>query len=467
MEYVVTGIRGTASGKNCHCVHFDDEGVIVQDAACKDGMKLCNKVEIQDGSITKISGTAQIDEIETIADVETEQMVLSGEYKTAIKELNDIVLRMRPALLSASRMLVKKLLLGAHIVIRFHNDADGSSGAYALYKAIDGLLSEKNLGSGRIRWAMHRGVTYDVTDAINDKSSAANTVCIEKPLLVIIDFGTSVMSNAGIKNISSEFDVIWLDHHPLEEGFEGKKLQFYLNPWQFGGTSDFTAGFLAIVLSKTLARTDTKEIENASFVGDYSKYADKNGPGSELATLLDLLTSDVRIAVGQQTRNLTPKDIDTVVMNKGRYDELLAYSKAKMSEAIDLALQHMKTYKAGDGNIYVVDFDAVRSEDTKYPLPGRFSSKLLDKLIERNKGKAVLLLYFGSFISIRVDKRVAESVNILGIIAELKNSHAEEIESGGGHGTAANIKLSQGYDRSDILRNLISAIKPGLAKSSA
>ncbi len=465
VEYVITSIRRITSGKIYHCVSFKQGLEEVLEVKSAEDLGLCEIVEIKDGVAKSMGRTSDLKELNANAEKLARTCTKDEVYHSGISNLDTVIESMWPKLLSASGLLVKKLILGAPIIVRFHNDADGSSGAYALYKSLEEFTSGGNPVREiyNTRWFMSKGVVYSVTDSGNDRMAVNGVSSTDLPLIIITDFGTSLGSNAGIKIVENEFDIIWLDHHPIEEGFIGTALPFYINPWQFGGDSNLTAGFLTSVFSKTISRIDTKEIENASFIGDYSSYADRSAPGYDLAMLLDMVTSDVRIAVGQ-SRNLAPKDIDSIIKDKKRYAELLTYSRTRMSDTLGMAVKLIKKYKAEECTIYLSDFDLLRNDETRYPLPGRFSSKLLEELISKGKRHAVLLLHFGSFISIRIDGAISDKVDILGIIAELKSLHEEEIESGGGHKNAASIKLAEGYDKEGIINELITMLRSRLKK---
>ncbi|EQD59922.1 hypothetical protein B1B_07985, partial [mine drainage metagenome] len=80
---------------------------------------------------------------------------------------------------------------------------------------------------------------------------------------------------------------------------------------------------------------------------------------------------------GNAKSNVTPQEIESVLNNRARFEELLHYANMRLSEALDSSMKSMKSYQSGSCSIYVLDFEDIRSEDSKYPLPGRFSSKLL------------------------------------------------------------------------------------------
>src|SRR5271157_3165456 len=87
--------------------------------------------------------------------------------ETGIAEVDALTAGMWKRLAAAAETLVRKLVLAAPIVIRFHNDTDGVSGAYCLSKAI--AESAAALGgegyAPNIHWRMHGSVAYSREDA--------------------------------------------------------------------------------------------------------------------------------------------------------------------------------------------------------------------------------------------------------------------------------------------------------------
>ena len=364
----------------------------------------------------------------------------------------------------AARLLLTKLAIGAPIIVRFHNDADGSAGAYGLYKSLEDLAKRKPLFAYKhnIAWLMQNSVSYDPENAGSDILIANNYESISKPLIVMIDFGTSLESNNGIGMLKDRFDIIWLDHHPVIEDFRGVKLPHYINPWQYGGDSNYTGGFLACTFSKAFADIDTSIIEDASFIGDYSTFIRHDKRGAEMATLLDLITSDVEIAFGSSNTNLSPNEIDKLFANKEKCKELLGYANMRLTEALESALTAVKLHKAVEANIYLLDYGGVRVENSKYPLPGRFSSKLLDKISELNEKPCVVIVHSGRYISMRARKELGDKTGILEIIAELKKRYPVDIMAGGGHKNAAGIKLSDAGRKTTIIHDVIRMMKERL-----
>ncbi len=379
-------------------------------------------------------------------------------YKRGVKELDKITSALWEKLEAASFLFLRKLLLGAPIIIRFHNDADGSGGAYSLYLGLNDLAKRLTFAQNTV-WIMNKGVSYSHYDAENDMLIANNYTSIEKPLLVIIDFGTSIESNPGISAIEGKFDIVWLDHHPLAKGFAGVSLENYVNPWQFGGDSNYTAGFLASAFTKTFSDVDTKEYENASFIGDYSIYAEPDGKGGDASTIFDLVTSDLGVAFGAGKMNVTPQEFESIFNNKEKMAELLRYSNIRLGEVLDTGVKSLKKYKAKDFEIFVLDFEDVRSEESKYPLPGRFASKLIGRINESGSKKIMVIVYVGAYILMRLDDQLGSELDLQTIKDDIKEKYGDVVEGGGGHRRAGTIKLRDKDEKKGIIRDIINSLK--------
>ncbi|MDE1850216.1 MAG: hypothetical protein KGH54_00270 [Candidatus Micrarchaeota archaeon] len=378
--------------------------------------------------------------------------------KTGKGEMDTVTAKMRERLDSAASLFLQKLILGAPIVVRFHNDADGLTGAYGLYLSIMNV-ADKILAAGqpRIFWKMHRGVAYSNSDAKEDMLTVGNYDSNEKPLLLITDFGTTEESLMGAQTAGEKFDIIWLDHHPPIEELT-RLVEFYTNPWSFGGNSNYTAGFLTCEFGRRFADIDLSLIQSASLIGDYSGYAQDDEKGRELALLLDMLTSDKKIAIASGSNDITPSEIDQILNDEKRRNELTKYAKARIEEAIDSGIEGIKQYRTADSNVYLLDFENVRKDAmTKYPLPGRYASKLLERIEKVSDKPPILLLHFGHFISIRVSAPLVERTNILKTIAELKLGYSY-IEGAGGHNSAASIKLRSDQNKKELINALLRSL---------
>lgn len=452
--------RGSASGDTCFALNFGDGPRV--DMTGGDIVVKCGEFVEYDASGRILSvrddalGAEDMNaKISSFAEAETNK----GAHKIGNAEVDAITERMWGKIVGASGIIVRKMLISAPIITRFHNDADGSGGAYSLYLSLKDLASRHSL-CGNLVWLMHKGVTYRDFDAQNDILISNNYECVEKPLLVLIDFGTSVESNEGIGELAGRFDIVWLDHHPVQDGFEGVRLENYINPWQHGGDSNYTAGLLTSVLCRSFSDANTDTFRDASLIGDYSKYA--SGFGSDVSALLDFITSDLQAVYGHSKTNVTPQEMEDVISNPAKAKELLDYANIKLEEALDNGIKAVKRYSSNNSNLCLLDFENVRSGDSKYPLPGRYASKLLGRLGEMGMKRTLLVVNIGSYLLMRVDKDLCNDFDMLGLIEEMKRRYPGSIEGGGGHRCAGTIKLMDKAMSRDMTNSLISLIKSEL-----
>ncbi|MEM0086996.1 MAG: hypothetical protein QW549_00760 [Candidatus Micrarchaeaceae archaeon] len=376
--------------------------------------------------------------------------------KSGIDGLDSLTKKMQGSIMQAAALMLTKIFLATPAIVRFHNDSDGSSGAYGIYLALKELQKNSRFGDAlQVSWRMHRGVSYSRSDALEDIMIMNSYKTLVKPLLLLIDFGTTVESNEGIELAGKYFDIIWLDHHPIVKGFA--RVERYINPWLVGGDSNYTAGFLACEFAKSFSKVDMRCIERASLYGDYSSFYRKEECGSKLSEVLDMITSDKRLATSSGGTNLTPAEIDNIVTNRVKFEELLNFAKNKMAELLDFSLERVKKYNARDADIYVLDFEKVRGEDSsRYPLPGRFASKLLAKIKELNDKPCILVLHFGQYISLRSSPD-AKNIDFLNLIDEIKKN-SSSVDSAGGHRGAVSIKIKDAAEKSSVIKLIIEYI---------
>jgi len=356
-------------------------------------------------------------------------------------ELDRITDNMLSKLGHSGEEFVEAYLAGAPIAIRFHNDGDGSTGAIGLYNALQKIGKEYVAGDRPVRWTMHKGVTYDMDAFYNDSMYFSNYSGAFMPHVCIIDFGTTIDSNPAIKASSDKCSITWLDHHPIPEEFLGKELENYINPINYSGSADYTGGYLACMFAEAISGVRSNNIREASLISDVSKYADLNNKEAlKYATVLDFLTG-----LKDYTRYLdgpiTPKYLAKMLADSEKLNSIYSYANEIMADSVEMGLKYGKEYMSEEGvNINVVDFSKIADKYSGYVLPGRYSSRLQSH-IEKSGGKgSITIVTFNNYISIRISKHIAESIDMLNIIERLKDE-SEFVESGGGHKEACSIKI--------------------------
>jgi RecJ-like exonuclease len=358
--------------------------------------------------------------------------------------------KMAGDLSKAAALIMKSFISGAPIIVRFHGDGDGVAGAISLYRALGRVVDIGLSAERQVSWQLNKDVVYSKEAFYSDKLLFSSYKSVERPLLIIIDFGTHIDSNDSIAMTEKLCEVLWIDHHTLPEGFNPGKKALYINPFNYGSDSRMTAGLMASLIAQIMG-ADCRDMMEAALISDHSACADyANMEAKKAALVLDYMISRRDADSG------TLRKIDALVGNKANLEEAYAKVGGMMDDAIATGGKVMKKYKTAEGvNVYVIDFRKVRSGD--YPMPGRFSSEMQYRM-EQTTGKvAVTVVYYGNYISVRVSKSISKVVGLIGIIEQMKEETSGMV-SGGGHMEAASIKAGS-YDTSNVVNMLLDRLK--------
>ncbi len=367
---------------------------------------------------------------------------VAGKYKE--RDYGGALYRMAGALEGAALSLASAYLSGAPIIVRFHHDGDGSSGAVSLYRALLRISEKLFVGQRGVSWVMHRGVDYDRESFYADTLELKNYESSFRPVILISDFGTAPGSVQQLGEASGKATVIMLDHHPPYASFP-KDSVLYINPWDYGSDTNFTAGLLTSFFAETLCDVGTDDMKSASLISDFSAFADRSDDNAmRMAVILDYLTNVAGRSDSSISR-LTPAYIESVLSNKEKSDEIFYTASNTMNEMLDLGVKSVKPYRCKDGiTAFVLEFEALPKSDTGYPLPGRYSSRLQERLESINGERTITLMHYGGYITLRISKAISKEVGILKMIDEIAKSSDYEV-SGGGHNEAASIRVDKSH----------------------
>ncbi len=363
----------------------------------------------------------------------------------------DVMGRMAPAMKDAARAFLSALVSGAPIIVRFHNDGDGGGGAVALYKAVGALRKKLGWSLDNIIWIINAGVSYKMDLFYSDTLLLNRYSSVVKPLIAIIDFGTSTDSEGSVRQAAGKYDFVWIDHHPIST-FDHSGLTHYINPWLDGGDSNVTAGLVASCFAEMISGIDASKYKRISLTCDHSVYADAaDEETNAMALVIDALTVRPEAPSGQK---VTPKYIAGVFDDASRFGEILHDVKTQYAEAVDMGAKAVKQYVNTDGiNIYAVDYQPIADMGFGYVTKGKYSSRMQDVFEERTGERTITLVYHSGSVSIRMSKAIAQKVGLVRIIEEMK-AEADYIDSGGGHNEAASVRTDRSHMR-DMLDLLL------------
>ena len=360
---------------------------------------------------------------------------------------------MEESLSEAAGKFAEALFSGAPISVRFHNDGDGSSGAIALHRAVEHLGKKAGCEFPNINWKMQRGIFYSEDDLGYDRAILSRHESVLRPLMVMIDFGTSGDSNSAMEHAAGFADFIWLDHHPVVAEFRKELAGMYINPWNFGGDSNYTAGMLAARFAELLSGTDMRLLKEVSMISDVSKYADKSYQDAQkIATVLDFITGSRKYS---SHGSMSPGEMRKLINDGERLSGLFSEISEIVSDSIASGAKYSKSYRSRSGiRVRVLDFDKVLAENPETLLPGRYSSRLHESLFDSGGPGGITIVSFGSYISIRVSKILSDKIALPRIISELSEEFEGEV-GGGGHNEASSVKVSDHEMIDEVMKSLL------------
>ncbi|MEM0154523.1 MAG: DHH family phosphoesterase [Methanothrix sp.] len=399
---------------------------------------------------------ASMHEFESSLSVLISRINMHPLQKIEIKPLDEALSAMEEKLTSIAQRIILNFISGAPIIIRFHNDGDGASGAVAIYKALEKLSKETRIGTSNCIWVMNKGVAYTMQSLSYDKLRLSSYHSVIKPLLVMTDFGTLEESETAVKNAQDTMDIAWIDHHPVYDSFKAGDVYSYINPWLDGFGSDVTAGAMACAVAGKISGVRVKNLTKASLLSDHSAYAEYESEPSELAVIMDAITTDA----SARSNNVTPKSIIATIEDESSYKLIFTQAKAQMDEAVSKGMKHMKPRKVGNVTIATLDYSHISENYYGYVRHGRFTSVFSDSVTAKF-GPSITIVYNKSLISIRVSKELSGKLRLLSLIAKMKED-TDYISNGGGHNEAASVKLEDEYALHDFLALLYREIESRL-----
>ena len=114
-----------------------------------------------------------------------------------------ITKKLKPKIQQLAEKLTEASMNRRYIMLRFHGDADGISGALALSEVLKCYAYQQN------------AAVYSVRDAIRDLSNLTNE---DNPLAVFLDFGMNKESEEGLGLLKAAgVELVLIDNHPPSE----------------------------------------------------------------------------------------------------------------------------------------------------------------------------------------------------------------------------------------------------------
>jgi RecJ-like exonuclease len=356
----------------------------------------------------------------------------------------------------AARKLSAARKLGRFILLKFHNDADGVAGALALIKVL-----------GNVQSHQQNSALYRVADAMRD----VNVIRYERsPLVVIVDCGSGEDSREGLQILKAGgAEIMLIDHHPPEKGVEGLCSTF-LSPWAVSEeeeASTYPAGYLccevARACGKDLAdapllgekrergadgKLGLEELAKIACAGDKSGIMPLSDADREKALVIDYMATYAEFGNRLEF-------YEHAMGEKELYSSILFQARERMERVKEEVGKMMKKRIEGPVAVYTVDFDKMSSRE--FPGKGKLTTRAFELVM--HEGPVVVLGVWEGGISFRLNEdAVLRGMNASAVIEAVKAKMGSFIESGGGHGRAASLRIKRGYTK-EVLEEVVNQLQ--------
>jgi len=351
---------------------------------------------------------------------------------------DDLTRKIWPELKDVALELICAKKLGRSILLRFHGDADGICGAFAITNIVSCKAYQQN------------SAIYGIRDALRDIGTVGQE---NRPLVMLLDFGSSdaclealeLLRAAGIQHII-------VDHHP--PGLKMEKIAA-VNPFKFApNASKYTAGYLACeaAIACGMDKDEALALAKTACAGDKSSILEVGPVEKERALVLDFLAAHISFG-----NNL--EFYKKVMSNAELFRSIAQQARESIEEAAQKATRGMKKTTVG-GKLEIATFPLEKiAKVGEWPPSSKITTHIYEKISNEQPEKPVLCIgYTDRSLIIRLNDSAAELGLSANELAErLKKTMPDFVEGGGGHVRAGAIRVRTGFAK-EVLAELVRTI---------
>ncbi len=316
------------------------------------------------------------------------------------------------------------------VLLRFHHDADGISGAFALNEVLRFSAQQQN------------SAVYSVKDAIRDLNNISNE---DRPLVILLDFGMNADSEEGLRLLkASGAELILIDHHPPSGNAMGLADHF-ITPWEFGkgeSCSKYVAGYLASEIARASGvQSDVGRYARIACAGDKSNIVEPTEDDLKAALVLDYLAA--HSGYGNNLRFYK-----NVLSNDELFKSMYQQADEKINEVANKAMRGMRERRAGRTVIFQVNLEKIIQKG-EFPNRSKVTTRITDRL---KRDEPMIVLGLGDRTIIMRLNQAATDVGLSAdkIAKKMLETMRDFAESGGGHAKAGAIRVKPGFVNSVV-----------------
>ena len=424
---IITRIKYTPLGKEYTVTDGGNEKKIESNESISHGIV----VKIEEGRVTKLA-ESEIDQAYKEIEKRAAKSIVTAEEPSLVN--NPMIQKLWPKIKEAAGKIMAAKKLGRSILLRFHGDADGISGAIAISSIVNCKAFQQN------------SAIYSVKDALRDLSFIGQE---NRPLMIFLDFGSTSKEGLNILKAGG-IEYMIIDHHPI-----GEIGGWILNP--FSGITDtkenpsrYTAGYLGCEIAAACGMNTDKALWLARIAcsGDKSDLIANDEEDGKKALVLDFLASHVSFG-----NNL---DFYKKVMdNEELFFSIAHQAEEGIGEASAKAIARIKKSNGENCEIVCFSLEGIARKD-EWPPSGKITTRVFDKL--NGSEPLICIGYNERSIIMRLNNEAVGKGFGANMIAEkMKNTMPDFVESGGGHAHAGAIRVREGFVK-EVLGELVRSL---------
>ncbi len=347
---------------------------------------------------------------------------------------NEVTGSLKDRFHSIAKRLKSASELNRAVLLRFHNDADGIAGAFAINEVIKSKSVQQN------------SAIYSQRDVVGDLSYIYHEW---KPLVVFLDFASNQKSARALELLrAGGAEIIVIDHHPIDK--ETAKIpHFLVSPWllDIKIPSRYTAGYLASEISHILG-ADTEKYARIACAGDKSEVVNPGEDDIKTALVLDYLATNTSYGNNMAFYK-------EVLRKQELFSSIYLQAKESIESSADKAYKTIKKREKDGFSIYIFSLAGVIIPG-EFPNRSKVTTAVFDKV--KTNDPTIVIGYSDGTLILRANREAVEKgLDFSETISKISENFADIVFGGGGHSTAAAMRVKPDYEQT-IIDALIEAI---------
>ncbi|MHA1859568.1 MAG: hypothetical protein ACTSVF_00490 [Candidatus Asgardarchaeia archaeon] len=394
-------------------------------------IKVVSRYDIQEGEILRVRGRAytrrnnvqiRVDSINRdISHMEAD--FINKRIERRRKSTNSFIFAEMKVLEEDIKRAVEFINgIKGRVLIKYHGDADGLSGALIFYRLFQSLGIEAEFRQSDT-------AVYLPEEALKDM------IYYEGYYLMLLDFANNPESQRALDIIKRAVKgILIIDHH---KSTRKKGEEIVVTPVWRGLDGKYTAGYICYEIARRVMDIDYDRLHEISLFGDRSPLVKEDDWVRKRALVFDYITFSMK----KEKHGMA--FVNKLVEDDEMVESIYTLAESKISETVNAALPLIKKREINGITLILINVDKV-VEKGSFPPRGKIVGRIHDQF--KKDGPTVTIGYGEDIVMFRINEEaIKKGVDTSMIIETVKKDYKQAILSGGGHPGAAAIRFRCGF----------------------